>query len=176
MTVRRCPSKQIKPTATVTAVADILTDTGEGLSGREIGLLLERIGIADADGPNKRERLARALLMRQDRDRASNCVFRFITEAMAPVCYARQPGVFSRRRDDLNKVLVHIGLRVNDAGKLACGTAASTSTRPLGTPTPCGGPTGRRRPDARRRRIAAARRRRIAAGRRQHRRHGDGAG
>ncbi|WP_327122131.1 TIGR02391 family protein [Streptomyces sp. NBC_01341] len=114
------------PAATVTAVADILADTDEGLSVREIGLLLERIGIADADGPNKRERLARALLMRQNRDRASNCVVRFITEAMAPVRYARQPEVFSRRRDDLNEVLVHVGLRVNDAGKLARGTAAST--------------------------------------------------
>ncbi|MEU8701618.1 hypothetical protein AB0C61_28960 [Streptomyces sp. NPDC048680] len=29
------------PTATVTAVADILADTDEGLSGREIGLLLD---------------------------------------------------------------------------------------------------------------------------------------
>ncbi|MEV4000303.1 TIGR02391 family protein [Streptomyces halstedii] len=114
------------PAATVTAVADILADTSEGLSGREIGLLLAGIGIADADGPNKRERLARALLLRQDRDRASNCVVRFITEAMAPVRYAREPGVFSRRRDDLNEVLVHIGLRVNDAGKLARGTAVST--------------------------------------------------
>ncbi|NEA20652.1 hypothetical protein [Streptomyces halstedii] len=59
------------PAATVTAVADILADTSEGLSGREIGLLLAGMGIADADGPNRRERLARALLLRQDRDRAS---------------------------------------------------------------------------------------------------------
>ncbi|MGW3212795.1 hypothetical protein ACWDBC_11130 [Streptomyces parvus] len=49
------------PAATVTTVADILADTDNGLSGREIGLLLERIGIADADEPNKRERLAQEL-------------------------------------------------------------------------------------------------------------------
>lgn len=45
---------------------------------------------------------------------------------MAPVRYTQQPAVFSRRRDDLNEVLVHIGLRVNEEGKVAGGPAAST--------------------------------------------------
>ncbi|MFH8402573.1 hypothetical protein ACH4E9_34770 [Streptomyces anulatus] len=40
------------PAATVTAVADILTNTDDGLSDREIDLLLERMEIADVDGPN----------------------------------------------------------------------------------------------------------------------------
>ncbi|WP_316778144.1 TIGR02391 family protein [Streptomyces sasae] len=53
-------------------------------------------------------------------------MIRFITEAMAPVRYAQKPEVFSRRRDDLNEVLVHVGLRVNEEGKLARGPAAST--------------------------------------------------
>ncbi|MFJ2061186.1 hypothetical protein ACIOMM_35440 [Streptomyces sp. NPDC087908] len=114
------------PAATVAAVADVLAETVDGLSGPEIGLLLERIGFADADGSNKRERLTRALLVRQARDRVSNCVVRFVTEAMAPVRYARQPGVICRRRDDLNEVLVLVGLRLTDAGKLARGTAANT--------------------------------------------------
>ncbi|MFF0754553.1 hypothetical protein [Streptomyces sp. NPDC004267] len=112
--------------ATVTAVADVLANTSEGLTGREVGHLLAQIGIADAEGSSKRERLARALLMRQARDQASNCVIKFITEAMAPVRYRQQPDVFSRRRDDLNEVLVHVGLRVNDEGRVARGTAAST--------------------------------------------------
>ncbi|MFF2206166.1 hypothetical protein [Streptomyces sp. NPDC058145] len=112
--------------ATVTAVADVLAATDDGLSGREIGHLLAQTGVADADGSNKRERLARALLIWQARDQASNCVIRFISEALAPVRYTQQPAVFSRRRDDLNEVLVHIGLRVNDEGKVASGPAAST--------------------------------------------------
>ncbi|WP_097915816.1 hypothetical protein [Streptomyces sp. b84] len=37
------------PAATVTAVADILTNTDDGLSDREIDLLLERMEIADVD-------------------------------------------------------------------------------------------------------------------------------
>lgn len=40
------------PAATVTAVGDILTNTDDGLSDREIDLLLERMEIADVDGPN----------------------------------------------------------------------------------------------------------------------------
>lgn len=112
--------------ATVTAVADVLAATDDGLTGREIDHLLALTGVADAEGSNKRERLARALLVRQARDGASNCVIRFIIEAMAPVRYAQRPEVFSRRRDDLNEVLVHVGLRVNEEGKVARGPAAST--------------------------------------------------
>ncbi|MFF8478626.1 TIGR02391 family protein [Streptomyces sp. NPDC015414] len=112
--------------ATVTAVADVLAATDDGLTGREISHLLALTGVADADGSNKREKLARALLIRQAHDQASNCVIRFIREAMAPVRYTQQPEVFSRRRDDLNEVLVHIGLRVNAEGKVARGPAAST--------------------------------------------------
>jgi uncharacterized protein (TIGR02391 family) len=114
------------PPATVTAVADVLADTNEGLTGGEIGLLLAQIGIADAEGSSKRKRLAQALLVRQARDQASNCVIKFITEAMAPVRYRQHPDVFTRRQDDLNEVLVHVGLRVNDEGKVAQGPAAST--------------------------------------------------
>ncbi|MEW1552011.1 TIGR02391 family protein [Streptomyces tsukubensis] len=50
----------------------------------------------------------------------------FITHAMAPVRYRNEPAVFSRRRDDLNEVLVHVGLRVNEEGRIARGPAART--------------------------------------------------
>ncbi|MER5418060.1 TIGR02391 family protein [Streptomyces virginiae] len=116
------------PATTVTAVADVLADTSEGLTGREIGLLLAQIGIRDVEGSNKRERLAQALLHHQKDAGNANGVIRFITDAMAPVRYAQQPHVFSRRRDDLNEVLVHRGLRVNEQGKVARGAVASTLT------------------------------------------------
>lgn len=73
------------------------------------------------DGGNKRERLAGALLAQQTRQQASNCVIAFINAAMAPVRYVQKPHTFSRRQDDLNEVLVHVGLQVNDEGKLAKG-------------------------------------------------------
>ncbi|MER6038315.1 TIGR02391 family protein [Streptomyces sp. NPDC001835] len=124
--------------ATVTAVADVLAATDDGLTGREISHLLALTGVADADGSNKREKLAHALLIRQAHDQASNCVIRFIREAMAPVRYTQQPEVFSRRRDDLNEVLVHIGLRVNAEGKWPVGRPRAPWMRRPGTPTPCG--------------------------------------
>lgn len=109
------------PAPVVTAVAGVLGDTAQGLTGREIVQLLATVRVPEVDGGNKRDRLAGALLSQQARQEASNCVIGFINAAMAPVRYAQQPHVFSRRQDDLNQVLVHVGLRVNDEGKLARG-------------------------------------------------------
>jgi len=114
------------PARVVTAVAGVLGDTAQGLTGREIGQLLAAVRVPEAEGGNKRDRLAAALLTQQARQQAANCVIAFISEAMAPVRYAQEPHTFSRRRDDLNEVLVHVGLRVNDEGKLAKGPIAAT--------------------------------------------------
>ncbi|QOV41247.1 TIGR02391 family protein [Streptomyces ferrugineus] len=114
------------PAPVVTAVSGVLGDTDQGLTRTEIGQLLAAVRVPEVEGGNKRERLAGALLAQQARQQASNCVIAFITAAMAPVRYARQPHTFSRRQDDLNEVLVHVGLRVNDEGKLAKGPAAAT--------------------------------------------------
>lgn len=116
------------PATVVTAVAGVLGDTAQGLTGREIVQLLTAVRVPEVEGGNKRDRLAGALLSQQARQQASNCVIAFINAAMAPVRYAQQPHVFSRRQDDLNEVLVHVGLRVNDEGKLARGPAATTLT------------------------------------------------
>ncbi|MFE3830215.1 hypothetical protein [Streptomyces sp. NPDC059092] len=113
----------------------MLGDTAQGLTGREIGQLLAAVKVPDVEGANKRDRLAGALLAQQERQQASNCVIAFITAAMAPVRYAQQPHAFSHRQDDLNEVLVHVGLRVNDEGRLARGPAAA---RLPGTPVRCG--------------------------------------
>lgn len=114
------------PAPVVTAVAGVLGDTAQGLTGREIGQLLTAMKVPDVEGDNKRDRLAGALLAHQARQQASNCVIAFIGAAMAPVRYAQQPHTFSRRQDDLNEVLVHVGLRVNNEGRVARGPAAAT--------------------------------------------------
>lgn len=115
------------PEHVVEGVADVLGETETGLSGSQIGLLLERSRVEDvAPGVTKRHRLREALLFRQDRDGAANCVIRFITEAMQPVRYRESPGLFSARQDALNEVLVFIGLRLNDEGKLQRGAKAET--------------------------------------------------
>jgi uncharacterized protein (TIGR02391 family) len=114
------------PTAVVSAIADVLGDTNQGLTGREIDQLLVQARVPQVDGSSKRARLAQSLLARQARDGGANCLVAFINGAMAPVRYTQQPQVFSRLRDDLNEVLVHVGLRVNDNGKIARGPSAAT--------------------------------------------------
>jgi len=111
----------------VEGVADVLGETYSGLTGTEIGTLLAMCNIHDEiPGATKRYRLRVALHNRQVKDQASNCVIRFIAEAMSPVRYRGDPALFSLRQDDLNEVLVHVGVRVNDKGKIARGAKADT--------------------------------------------------
>lgn len=115
------------PEAVVRAVADVLAHTTGGLSGSEISELLALARIPDVNpSASKRDRLYAALSSRQAHDRAANCVVRFITDAMAPVRYRSVPGRFASLQDQLGEVLVFAGLRVNDRGQVARGTAADT--------------------------------------------------
>jgi uncharacterized protein (TIGR02391 family) len=111
----------------VTGIADILGATDTGLTGGEIGRLLAELRLPDPGaGVTKRHRLGEALLRGQDNSNASNCVIRFITEAMKPVRYVQDPGLRTQRQDALNEVLVFVGLHVRDDGKLAKGPRAET--------------------------------------------------
>jgi len=116
------------PTAVVQAVADVLASTDwPGLSNPEIGRLLATMGIADIEAPNKRTRLWAALHNRQLRDGASNCIIRFIVEAMAPGRYLQDQPRFEALRDGLAEALSLVGLRVTEAGKVARAAATATT-------------------------------------------------
>ena len=78
------------------------------------------------EGYNKRDGLYVALTNKQAAQRAGNCVAAFITRAMSPGRYARDPKRFTQLRDELNEFLVHHGYAVNDAGKLARRKQASS--------------------------------------------------
>lgn len=115
------------PPDVVQAVADVLASTDwPGLSNTEITRLLDMLGIADIEAPNKRTRLWGALLNQQHRDHASNCVIRFIAEAMAPGRFLQDQRRFDALRDGLTEALSLVGLRVTDQGKVA--RAAGTAT------------------------------------------------
>jgi uncharacterized protein (TIGR02391 family) len=117
------------PEHVVEGVADVLGETSGGLTGGEISRLLQRCRINDVDPTaTKRHRLRVALIARQAHDRAANCLIQFITEAMQPVRYRSHPALFTARQDALGEVLVFVGLRINDEGKVAKGTKASTLT------------------------------------------------
>ncbi len=115
------------PSSVVEGVANILGDTDSGFTGSEIGRLLADCGIADPyPSDTKRHRLREALLARQRQDQASNAIIRFLVEAMAPVRYAEDHGLFESRQDALNQVLVHAGLKIRDDGRVQHTTRAHT--------------------------------------------------
>jgi hypothetical protein len=109
--------------------------TSGGLSNDEIGKLLAEAGIDDPTpkappgtyiAVNKRTRLFNALKARQDHDRSSSAVLRFIEIAMAPIRYAEQGPLFDERRGALNERLLHIGIEVDETGKLNTVEKAAT--------------------------------------------------
>jgi hypothetical protein len=112
----------------IQAIADVLASTDwPGLSNTEITRLLANLRIADVEASNKRTRLWGALLNQQHRDRASNCIIRFIAEAMAPGRHLQDQPRFDALRDGLTEALSLVGLRVNDQGKVARAAATATT-------------------------------------------------
>lgn len=115
------------PGEIIQGVADVLGATDTGLKGSEIGHLLRVVKAPDpTPDATKRHRLYNGLAQKQNDTGFANSTIAFIREAMAPVRSRNEPKLFSLRQQDLNEVLVHIGLRVNDKGQVARGPLAET--------------------------------------------------
>lgn len=113
--------------ATLKEVAAVLAGTDDGLTGREIGDLLHRLGMLDPiPNATKRDRLTEAFVVRQDGDGHPQCVITFIERSMEPVRYRDQPELFTLRQDRLNERLAFVGLHLNDKGQMARGSRAET--------------------------------------------------
>lgn len=110
----------------LTAIAKILADTTEGLSGTEIEHLLLDCTIPDSSPTlTKWKRLFNAFAEKQNTVRVGNHVLMFINRAMNPVRYTSNPAVFAARRDQLNVVLAFSGMRIGDDGKMRHSDRAS---------------------------------------------------
>lgn len=121
------PSHPSFPPAELESVCRVLADTGDGLTGSEIGMLLTLLSLADpAAGITKWKRLLAALSAQQQHDGCSNNVIRFILEAMKPVRYVGKSEVFETRRIQLNHVLVFAGVELGADGQLRKREAART--------------------------------------------------
>jgi uncharacterized protein (TIGR02391 family) len=109
------------------AACRVLADTERGLSGNQIGYLLQDIRIPDADASNtKWKRLFNALAQMQNQHQVGNHLILFINSAMNPVSYARDREAFIWRRDELNVVLAFSGFYVRDDGKVGRADKATT--------------------------------------------------
>ncbi len=77
---------------TLTGVAQVLADTQDGLTGSEIGRLLERLGMTDPGaGLTKWKRLEIAFVQRQNADGHPQRIITFIKHAMDPTNYVNRP-------------------------------------------------------------------------------------
>lgn len=109
------------------AIAKVLADTETGLTGSQIGYLLQDSQIPDVDSAStKWKRLFNAFIEFQNEHQVGNHVVVFINRAMNPASYTEKPTDFKLRQDRLNTVLAFCGLRVDDDGKVKKANAART--------------------------------------------------
>ena len=113
--------------AVLERVCDVLGVTAEGLTGGEIGRLLDQCQIEDPSPTHtKRIRLGQALLSRQKRDNCGNNIVAFIQSAMAPVRYTGKVAIFEARRKRLNEVLAFASYQLGADGVLVAASPAAT--------------------------------------------------
>jgi len=101
------------------AACRILADTDKGLTGSEIGYLIQDCKMEDVS-PNltKWKRLFNALVEVQNLRQVGNHLVMFINRALDPVSYSRNKEAFQWRRSELNVVLSFSGFYVRDDGKV----------------------------------------------------------
>ena len=99
------------------SIARVLADTEEGLTGSEIGRLLQECKMIDpTPSMTKWKRLYNAFAEAQNHHLLGNHIIMFINRAMNPVKYTTDPQGFAKRRDALNTVLAFSGFYVGEDG------------------------------------------------------------
>jgi uncharacterized protein (TIGR02391 family) len=103
----------------LTSIAKVLADTNTGLSGTEIGYLLQDCKIPDVTpSMTKWKRLFNAFVQFQNQRQFGNHVVVFINKAMNPVQYTSCPDKFATRRDRLNTILSFSGMHIGQDGQV----------------------------------------------------------
>lgn len=101
------------------AACRVLADTEHGLTGSEIGYLLQDCKLTDVSpSMTKWKRLFNALVEAQNEYQVGNHLIMFINRALDPVNYARDKDKFEWRRNELNVVLSFSGFSVREDGKV----------------------------------------------------------
>lgn len=109
------------------AACRVLADTEQGLTGSEIGYLLQDCKMEDVSPTmTKWKRLFNAMVEVQNKRHVGNHLIMFVNRAMNPVSYARSKEAFDWRRNELNVVLAFSGFSVREDGKVVRSTKEST--------------------------------------------------
>ena len=110
--------KETFTASVMTAIADALGDTDKGLTGTEIGHLLETCHIDDvSDDLTKRLRLYNAFANDQNTRGHRKHILAFIRHSMKPERYLRAQHRFEPMRSRLNQALSFAGIAVSDNGQ-----------------------------------------------------------
>lgn len=109
------------------AACRVLADTTSGLSGSEIGYLLQDCKVDDVD-PNmtKWKRLFNALAAAQNKHQVGNHLIMFINRALDPVNFVRDRERFEWMRNELNVVLAFSGYGIREDGRVVRTEKATT--------------------------------------------------
>lgn len=111
------------------SIAQALGDTGEGLTGSEIGHLLGVCGIEDTDPAlTKWKRLFNAFAAHQNKTQDRRKILGFIRHALKPGRYLKQPDRFEPLRQNVNRALSFAALAVQETGELVAASKATTLT------------------------------------------------
>lgn len=101
------------------AACRVLADTERGLTGSEIGYILNDCRVEDVSSDmTKWKRLFNSLVTVQNKHQVGNHLIMFINRALDPVKYARSKEAFEWRRNELNVVLAFSGFSVGEDGKV----------------------------------------------------------
>lgn len=111
----------------VEAIAKVLGDTYDGLTGAEIAHILKLCKISDVEPrATKWVRIHDAFVHNQNTTRCGNYIIAFINKAMKPVRYRPNPENFNLLRRELNKTLAFAGYDLGEDGRVARSKAVST--------------------------------------------------
>ncbi|MFA8434269.1 MAG: toll/interleukin-1 receptor domain-containing protein [Marinifilaceae bacterium] len=100
------------------SICKVIADTGSGLTGSEIGRILDDSRITDTNpSMTKWKRLYNAFVAKQNSTNCSNNILTFLQKAMQPVRYVGQNELFENRLNELNKILIFTGLELSKNGK-----------------------------------------------------------
>lgn len=111
------------------ALCQTLADTQSGLTGSEIGRLLQETRVADPDPAlTKWKRLFNALAAAHHQDRDGRRVLSFIRHALDPARYVGRRDQFEARRQAVNVTLAFVGLQYRPDGTFARVQQATTLT------------------------------------------------
>lgn len=100
-------------------IARIVGDTNRGLTGSEIGYILQMAKLKDVDSAStKWRRIYNSFAEFQNRSQSCNNILNFVKLSMDPARYIGKKALFDELRDELNQQMSFAGFQISEGGTL----------------------------------------------------------